>query len=420
MWYGSHIQHISVAEFCELPDGDTPYVLTGNIANVVMDKNDPTKPNAYGNFDIMDETGSVYVYGLYEDYTAKTRVKVFNELGLKAGDIVTLFGPKTTYKETIEVNGSTYVMHTVGEAPAEPSIALDKESYEASAEGETFDLNVISVNASWTLSADVDWITVDPAEGDDSATVKVTVAAGEDGEGTITLSAEGLEPKTCKVTRNSVTKITCAEFNALPDGDKAYQISGVILTIVMDKNNPDQYNKYGNFYIADATGTTYVYGLLSGKGGEKGQNVLGTNGIKVGDYITVTGPKGSYKDDPQGVNMWLDSFIPSISVANFCLLEDGDTPYVLTGRIENIVMDKNDPTVPNAYGNFDLTDDSGSIYVYGLYEDYTATPRVKVFNELGLKEGDIVTLIGPKTTYKDKIEVNGSTYVRHYTPEPEE
>ena len=408
MWYGSHIESITVAEFLEKEDGTTPYVLKGKIANVVMDKNDPTKPNAYGNFDLEDETGSVYVYGLYEDYTlpSKDRVKVFNELGLKAGDIVTLFGPKTTYNGTIEVNGSSYVFHEEGEAEA--SIALDKDTYEASAAGETFDLTVTSTAASWTLTSDVDWITIDPASGDESATVKVTVAAGEGGTGVITLSAEGLESKTCTVTRASTQVVTCAEFNAMEDGDTAYQISGIVTQIVMDKNDDTKYNKYGNFYITDATGTVYVYGLLPEKGGASGQDVLTTKEIKVGDYITVTGPKSSYNGSPQGKNMWYESHIKSLTVAEFLATEVGSTPYVLKGEITNVVN--------TDYGNFDLKDESGTVYVYGIYEDYTASPRVKVFEPKGLKEGDIVTLIGPHGQYNGTDQVNKSSYVLHEAP----
>ncbi len=402
-WYVSHVESLTVAEFLATETGDTPYVLKGTITNVAN--------TSYGNFDLKDETGSVYVYGIYEDYTvpSKERVKVFEALGLKEGDIVTLFGPHGVYKEQDQVNGSSYILHEAGETPTEASIDLDIEAYEASAAGETFELKVTSANTSWTLSADVDWITFEPASGDASATVQVTVAPGEGGTGVITLSAEGLEPKTCTVTRAEVTVLTCAEFNALEDNpDKAYQISGIVSGIVMDKEDPTKPNKYGNFYITDATGTVYVYGLLPEKGGATGADVITAQGIAEGDYITVTGPKASYKDSPQGKNMWFNSLVKHLTVEEFLAQEVGATPYVLRGTIKNVAN--------TSYGNFDLEDETGSVYVYGIYEDYTAESRVKVFEAKGLKEGDIVTLIGPRGEYKGQSQVNGSSYVLHETP----
>ena len=398
-WYVSHIESLTVAEFLAKETGDTPYVLKGEITNVVN--------TSYGNFDLKDETGSVYVYGIYEDYTlpSKERVKVFEAKGLKEGDIVTLFGPHGVYKEQDQVNGSSYILHEEGEAPTEASISLDKDSYEASADGETFELKVTSANTSWTLAADVDWITFDPASGDESATVQVTVAAGEGGTGVITLSAEGLEDQTCTVTRADVAVLTCAEFNALEDDlTKNYQISGIVSEI-------KEGDAYGNFYITDATGSVYIYGLLPEKGGatKQFQEIIANTGLKNGDYLTIVGPKTSYKDNPQTKNAWFVSLVESLTVAQFLEKEVGSTPYVLTGEITNVANTE--------YGNFDLKDDSGSVYVYGIYEDYTASPRVKVFESKGLKEGDIVTLIGPRGSYNDTPQVNRSSYVLHQSAE---
>ena len=130
--------------------------------------------------------------------------------------------------------------------------------------------------------------------------------------------------------------------------------------------------------------------------------------LKDGDYLTVIGPKTSYKDSPQFKNAWYVSHVESLTVAEFLATETGDKPYVLKGTITNVAN--------TSYGNFDLKDETGSVYVYGIYEDYTAESRVKVFEAKGLKEGDIVTLIGPRGEYKGQAQVNGSSYVLHETP----
>ena len=280
---GERILVCSIAEFLEKDvDASIYYQLTGEITVIAN--------TTYSNFYMKDLDGDaeVYIYGLgYKEDPSNQKVELLVKEGIQEGDIITIASTRGQYNGTIEGMYSYYLSH---EKSQKPMIKLGLESYEALAAGEEFNLEVTSNKVTWTLTSDVDWLSFEPASGSASTTVKVTVAPGEGGTGTITLSADGLESQTCTVTRADVAIIDCAGFNALPDGDKAYQISGIVTEIVMDKNDATVYNKYGNFYITDATGTVYVYGLLPEKGGAKGTNVLGEKGIKVGDYITVIGP----------------------------------------------------------------------------------------------------------------------------------
>ena len=54
----------------------------------------------YGNWDLVDETGKVYIYGTL-DKDGKT--KNFESLGLEAGDVVEVEGPKLTYGTKVEL-----------------------------------------------------------------------------------------------------------------------------------------------------------------------------------------------------------------------------------------------------------------------------------------------------------------------------
>jgi hypothetical protein len=84
------------------------------MANIVMDKADPTLQNAYGNFDIVDESGSVYVYGLTKAPVAKND-KSFASLGLKEGDKVTIVGTRAAYNGSAQVGGPAYyISHEAG------------------------------------------------------------------------------------------------------------------------------------------------------------------------------------------------------------------------------------------------------------------------------------------------------------------
>ena len=58
-----------------------------------------------------------------------------------------------------------------------------------------------------------------------------------------------------------------------------------------------------------------------------------------------------------------------------------------------------------------MTDESGTVYVYGLKENETADKQT--FANLGLKEGDIVTLIGNRAEYSSNAQVGNAYYVSH-------
>ena len=107
-----------------------------------------------------------------------------------------------------------------------------------------------------------------------------------------------------------VKTVTVADFNAAAESnDVWYQLTGTV------KNLKDG-DQYGNFDLEDATGSVYVYGLLSEKGGEKKkfQELVAAKGIKNGCTLTIIGTRGSYTDKIE----WMNAYFVSI--------EGGDTP----------------------------------------------------------------------------------------------
>lgn len=100
-----------------------------------------------------------------------------------------------------------------------------------------------------------------------------------------------------------VKKVTIAEFNAAAESTSVwYQLSGTV------KNLKDG-DQFGNFDFEDATGSVYVYGLLSEKGGEKKkfQELATEKGIKNGTKLTLIGNRGSYGDKIEVVNAYFVS-----------------------------------------------------------------------------------------------------------------
>ena len=97
-----------------------------------------------------------------------------------------------------------------------------------------------------------------------------------------------------------------------------------------------------------------------------------------------------------------------VTVAEFnAAPEATDVYYELTGTIGG--------TINTTYGNFDLTDETGTVYVYGLTKAFIAvgsTQNDKSYSSLGLKEGDKITIRGFRGSYNGKIEVLGAYFVK--------
>lgn len=104
---------------------------------------------------------------------------------------------------------------------------------------------------------------------------------GESGGGSSATGADGS------------TIVTVAEFLAAPvSNDVWYQLTGTI-------ENLKDGDQYGNFDLKDSTGSVYVYGVLSEKGGEKKkfQDLVTAKGIANGKTITIVGNRGYYQKD---------------------------------------------------------------------------------------------------------------------------
>ena len=196
--------------------------------------------------------------------------------------------------------------------------------------------------------------------------------------------------------------------------DAYYQITGTITKI--------ENATYGNIYIEDEAGTeVYIYGVA-----ENNQLINASfgniEGLNAGDIITVIGCRGEYNGSAQMVNGYYVSHVDGeepepevpgeimkVTVKEFLEKNvDDNVYYQLTGTIANLTNE--------TYGNFDLVDETGTVYVYGLKASQDASNQS--FGELGLKEGDIVTLVGTRAEFKGEAQVGGAYYISHEPGEP--
>ena len=325
------VKAVTIAEFQAAPESNTQvYELVGVIGGNV---------NAtYGNFDLADETGTVYVYGLTATnlgYGAKND-QSYASLGLNVGDKIKIRGYRGSFNDKIEVMYSWFIEKVEGGS-------------------------------------------VDPQPSGD------------------------------------VKAVSIADFNAAPESDsQVYELVGTIGGSIN--------TTYGNFDLTDATGTVYVYGLTATElgYGAKNDKSYASLGLAEGDKIRIRGYRGSFNDKIEVMYAWFiekvtgddpqPSGVKAVSIADFNAAPESDSQvYELVGTIGG--------SINTTYGNFDLTDATGTVYVYGL----TATElgygakNDKSYASLGLAEGDKIRIHGYRGSFNDKIEVMYAWFIEKVT-----
>ena len=366
---------------------DKTYRVTGVVTSIVN--------TTYGNWYLNDGTGEVYIYGTLD---SKGATKNFLSWGLEVGDEITVEGPKTTYNGTVELVDVTVVKIN------KSLIKVDEVKYDENldaipVEGGDVDItlsckgNGIDVTIPESAKTWLGVTFIDNSEG----LVRLSARPNEGGDRSATViftTTDGRKDYTAETTINqkgAIIAATVKEFIDAEETSTIYRLSGVITSMYAS----DKQNK--SFYIRDYSGEVLIY---RAEGFEK-------TDAKVGDVVTVTGVRTSYKDTPQmGTAKFeaIDHVVTEISIASF--LEEGQNNswYRVTGTVTEIA--KAD------YGNIYITDGTKILYIYGCYPGVGATgdARKGVVEAKGIKVGDKLTVFGPRSVYKDVPQVNGGYF----------
>ncbi len=398
---------LQMAEKIETPMSTCADVIAGEDGKIYRIKGVCTSiaNTLYGNWYIDDGTGVVYVYGtLYEGAT-----KQFEKHGLEVGDIVTIEGPRKDYSGTIEMIDVTVLdieksLIKVEKVLPEGPISLEGGKTTAILTVKDGDFSVV-------IPEDASWLTAgEPYTVGTSTFVDLTAAPNEGGarKTTVTFKTKVGEKEYVAMAdieqEGAIAEVTVADFLAAAEGTALYELTGIVKNL---KNTT-----YGNFDLVDATGSVYVYGLTNNGAIGSNDKKFAELGINEGDVVTIIGTRASYNGTAQvGGTAYLKEHVVAAKVATVTefLAESKGTWCKVTGTIANLVSD--------VYGNFDLVgEDGASVYVYGLTSSYVAK-NDKSFANLGLKEGDIVTLVGKRDVYNNQDQVGGPAYyISHETP----
>lgn len=125
------------------------------------------------------------------------------------------------------------------------------------------------------------------------------------------------------------------------------------------------------------------------------------------------GAKGSYNGKGQLVNAAVEAVSPvtDIDLAGFrALADDKTTYYRISGKVAKST-EENTRWDLESYGNFALTDGTTEVYVYGVRTGWGGEKGK--FGTLGIKEGDELTIVCYKTSFKGLVEADGCFYVSH-------
>ena len=273
------IKAITIGEFITLPENGQIYELTGIVANI--------SNMTYGNFDLVDETGSLYIYGVLDP---DGNPKNFATLDVEEGDQLTIQGSLGHYGDKLEVINAQYISHVkslVRCLDASP-VKIAKEEGEVTLrvqyKGE--DLKVF-VNANWLTFRGV---------GKELETTLVNFQAQANTEATA---------RTAKVTLSSskgdkVSSIT-VEIRQDPDtgGGGGTMTDMSTITGAADDTQVEATNVYVSgittrgYVATDGKVAVYVY-------------TSSAPTVEVGDRVNFSGKKTTYYGLPEITNPQTD------------------------------------------------------------------------------------------------------------------
>lgn len=278
---------ITIAEFIEKADTTTEYKLTGTISNVVN--------TTYGNFDLTDASGKIYVYGLY---SPEGDSKYWSTAGVKAGDVITIQGTYELYENTTnEVVNAKYVSHY--------GVTVDKTSVSLAAEGSSESVTLTLINTTeaisvehndkFTVTLNSNTLTISADANNTGATISDTITVKVGDAYTEFAVSQAAKPTGEEV--NTYTETFENWVSTLSDNTTSYNKSGTfdgvsesgITWTYASCGNPNQTNT--DVTALKGVGLNYDYGVTIGKNGNLSATLPG--GVTSISFYALTSSKGS-------------------------------------------------------------------------------------------------------------------------------
>lgn len=374
------IKDVTVAEFLAEPVGDRPYRLTGKIGEI--------KGAEYGNFDLIDGTDTVYVYGLTATKVDKND-KSFASLGLREGDIVTIVGTRAEFREVAQVGGPAYLEKSVKSEDVTVSEFLTKEVASTYLESPYYRVSgivkevVSDVYGNLYLKEKdsetyvyMYGCTVAPVAKNDKTFAQIGIKAGDE----ITVVGQRGRYDNAKVE------------------DQKDQIANGYIVSVVSGEPLDELKVENAKVTVDADATTASFAVKS--------NVAWSVAKTEGDWATLATESGE-NDGTITVNFEANS--GEERVATFTVSAEGlaTVELTLTQRAKEIVY--NTLADITAEGSYIVKDAQVMAKVGKRWVLNDGTADSFVYGESEAKVGDLVTVEGAVVTYDGVFEWNAPT-----------
>ena len=283
---------MTIAKFLEKGDTTTEYTLTGKITNVAN--------TTYGNFDLTDDTGSVYVYGLLTPEGASQ--KQWAAAGLKQGDIITIKGKYSLYNGSPQIKNAVYVSHV-------PAPFISAANVSVSAEATTATINVES-NVAWSVSCSETWVTSYTQSGENNGAIEIVMEVNElteNREAIFTLTADEVAPVTVKLTQL-----------AMSTGDGK--------TVIFDFTAISGFNSWGNSYSKRTV--EYDDATVIFTSANKQSSTISNMPVTKGNPVEIKAKNGATMKDVMFVCKQWNAKAQTITLH---YSTDGGTSYTSTG-----------------------------------------------------------------------------------------
>lgn len=405
-------------EFLAAEVGPTVYRIAGTITRI----EDISASYKNATLTISDDEGySVYCYRF-----GPPSGKKIEDLGMEVGDFLTVEGQRGDYKGSpqmaqggvfvslkkslIKVDSVTVKMPETGE------FGLYKEPLPL--EGGQFKVHLTCKGDGISVVVPDEaksWLSVNAIEtSGNSSIVTFSAAANAMGDRTTVLTFNTTSGGTVNSAqanidqKGSILQVTVGEFLKEAVSPAQYRLTGTVKQISVS----EQYNN-ADITVADALGNSVLVRRMKPASGK-----ITDLTIAVGDKLTVVGQRGESNGTAQMVNGVYEShvhYIPA-TIKEFLAKEVSDVEYIVTGKIVNI------KEISASFKNATLTiaDDEGTtLYVFRM----KAAEGGPAIENIGLKVGDVLTVIGKRGEFNGSAQMVNGYYVSHEAgsvdPEPE-
>lgn len=262
----SSVEYSTVQEVLNGQDG-TIYFVEGTVTSI--------ENTTYGNWYLVDETGSLYIYGTLDANGAE---KNFSSLGIAEGDRIKIHGPRSTHGSTVEL-----VNVTVDEL-IKSLVKVEENEYELEKEAGEFTIAASVSGDGVSVSADAEWLRFVGVSGSgDNTTITIAYDENTDAaprEAVLTLSSasgENTSEVTVSVRQTGNMPETSTIATAVAGQGEYFAVEGTVSALCTR-----------GFVLTDETASVLVYFGSSYDGA-----------YSIGDKLKVVGEMGSYNHGAQ-------------------------------------------------------------------------------------------------------------------------